>query len=272
MADTAQNFVAWLQAIRRPRPGFVAGRPSQLPGVLQSGEIRCVYQPIVHLDTLEIFAHETLVRSTSPHWTNPPALFAEAIRSKCCGALGRVIRELAVEGCPTHPLFLNVHPNEFDESWLVQPDDPIFTHPEAIYLEITESVPLSHFRLCQNVLREIRSKGVMLAVDDLGAGYSNLRYIADLAPEIVKLDRMLVSDIHRDARLRTLVSHIVALSVDLGARVVAEGIEVREEAEVVRELGCHFGQGYYFARPAWPAPTNADIAPSDTFPRRRSRG
>jgi EAL domain-containing protein (putative c-di-GMP-specific phosphodiesterase class I) len=104
------------------------------------------------------------------------------------------------------------------------------------------------------VLSEIRSKGISLAVDDLGAGYSNLKYISDLAPEVVKLDRALVSNLADNARLRTLVTALVRLCQDLGARVVAEGIEQLDELHAVRDTGCHFGQGYLIARPA-PEPT-----------------
>lgn len=225
-----------------------------LPGVLVRGELSVVYQPIISLETLEPFAYEALVRSNSPHWVSPPQLFDEAIQSRCVGALGRAIRELATTHCADSPLFLNVHPNEFDESWLVQPDDPIFTHDQPIYLEVTESVPLTHFAYCHSVLREIRGKGVSLAVDDLGAGYSNLKYIVDLKPEIVKLDRTLIADLAEDRRAQILVQHIVRLCDELGAKVVAEGIEQETEMSVVIDCGAHYGQGYFFARPAYPAP------------------
>jgi EAL domain-containing protein (putative c-di-GMP-specific phosphodiesterase class I) len=140
------NFGSWLKAMQRRRSGIPRVRsPRGLPGVLARGDLSVVYQPIVSLTTMESFAYEALVRSDSPHWTNPPQLFDEAIKSGYVGALGRSIRELATTHCTEKPLFLNVHPNEFDESWLVQPDDPIFTHGQPIYLEVTESVPLTHF-------------------------------------------------------------------------------------------------------------------------------
>lgn len=249
------NFRDWLESVHKHRSGFpwVRGLDG-LPGVLERGELSVVYQPIVSLDSFEPFAYEALVRSNSPHWMGPPRLFEEAIESRCVGALGRAIRELATSHCTETPLFLNVHPNEFDESWLVQPDDPIFTHDQPIYLEVTESVPLTHFAYCHSVLREIRGKGVSLAVDDLGAGYSNLKYIVDLKPEIVKLDRTLIADLADDRRAQVLVRHIVRLCHELGARVVAEGIEQETEMKVVVDCGAHYGQGYYFARPAYPAP------------------
>jgi EAL domain-containing protein (putative c-di-GMP-specific phosphodiesterase class I) len=249
------NFRNWLRNTQERRAGVPRVRNIKgLPGVLTLGDLSVVYQPIVSLQSTKPFAYEALVRSNSPHWINPPKLFDEAIQSRCVGALGRAIRELSTNHCPGAPLFLNVHPNEFDESWLVQPDDPIFTHDSQIYLEVTESVPLTHFAFCHSVLREIRGKGVALAVDDLGAGYSNLKYIADLRPEMVKLDRTLIADLADDRRTQVLVRHIVQLCHELGARVVAEGIEQETEMKAVIDCGADFGQGYYFARPAYPAP------------------
>ncbi|MEM7609798.1 MAG: EAL domain-containing protein, partial [Myxococcota bacterium] len=208
-----------------------------------------------------VFAYEALVRSSSPHYESPVELIAEAIRSNVCGAVGRIVREISTQNCPDYPLFLNIHPQEFDESWLVQPDDPIFQHAPGVYVEVTESVPLSHFALCRSVLSEIRGKGIHLAVDDLGAGYSNLRYITDLEPEIVKLDRGLIAEIHKDKRRQILVKHLVRLCEELGARVIAEGIESTEEMKALQGTGCHFGQGYLFARPAYPPPRPSSFPP-----------
>jgi EAL domain-containing protein (putative c-di-GMP-specific phosphodiesterase class I) len=230
--------------------------------VLDARDVRVVYQPVVDLKSRKIFAYEALVRSKSPDFDSPMSLFAAAVQHACTGELGRIIRELAVQGCPGHPLFLNIHPAELNEKWVVQPDDPIFRHSEDVYLEITEGVPLSHFRLCQSILREVRGRGVYLVVDDLGAGYSNLRYIADLHPRIVKLDRDLIAGLVKDTRMFKLVSAIVVLCRELDAMVVAEGIETAEELDAVIEAGARFGQGYLLAKPnfpppqvSWPTPT-----------------
>jgi EAL domain-containing protein (putative c-di-GMP-specific phosphodiesterase class I) len=222
--------------------------------VVAAREIRVVLQPLVDLRTKTTFAYEALVRPTTSDFDGPPGMFDAAVRHACCGELGRAIRQLAIAACSSHPLFLNIHPNELNEHFLVQPDDPIFLHSEDVYLEITESVPLSHFKLCQSMLREIRGKGIYLVVDDLGAGYSNLKYIADLSPRIVKLDRELIAGLSRATRLHRLVSSIVLLCEDLGASVVAEGIETVEELAAVRDAGVHYAQGYLLARPGFPAP------------------
>jgi EAL domain-containing protein (putative c-di-GMP-specific phosphodiesterase class I) len=222
--------------------------------VLDARDVRVVYQPVVELRNQKVFAYEALVRSKSPAFGNPLELFAAAIAEKCAGELGRLIRELAIEGCPDHPLFLNVHPAELNEPWIVQPDDPVFNHTSDVYLEITEGVPLTHFQLCKSILHEVRGRGIYLVVDDLGAGYSNLKYIADLSPRVVKLDRELVAGLVRDSRLFKLVSGIVVLCKELDALVVAEGIETATELEAVIDSGARFGQGYLLARPNFPPP------------------
>ena len=222
--------------------------------VLEERAVWMAYQPVVDLRTRKVFAYEALVRSKAPEFATPPDLFNAAVEHACTGELGRMLREMSLEGCPNFPLFLNIHPAELNERWIVQPNDPIFQHDRDVYLEITEGVPLSHFHLCQTILTEVRGRGVYLVVDDLGAGYSNLKYIADLQPRVVKLDRGLIAGLNTTSRLFKLVSAIVVLCNELDAVVVAEGIETVEELEAVIESGARFGQGYLLARPAFPLP------------------
>lgn len=219
-------------------------------------DLSVVFQPIVHADTFAIFAYEALLRCKIPQFAAPPVLFEHALHHRCVGRLGRMIREVAFPLCGTYPLFVNVHPRELEERWIVQPDDPMYFHEHTVYVEITESVPMTHFALCRDVLRELRSQaGVHLVVDDLGAGYSNLNRIADLEPAVVKLDKSLIQDIAIRTRTHKLVANVVRLCVDLGAKVVAEGIETLDVALALRDAGVHMMQGYYFARPGFPLPT-----------------
>jgi EAL domain-containing protein (putative c-di-GMP-specific phosphodiesterase class I) len=216
---------------------------------LAQGKLYIAYQPLVDLRRHTTFGFEALVRSEAPEFPNALSVVEAAVESGFMGRLGRALRRMAVDNCPDHVLFLNLHPDEFDEPWLVRPDDAAVAHDRDVFLEITESVPLTHYRYCHSVLREIRAKGLNIAVDDLGAGYSNLKYIADLAPEVVKLDRSLIADLTGGGRLHTLVTSIVDLCRRLGARVVAEGIETKDELEAVIATGAHYGQGYFLGRP-----------------------
>lgn len=247
----------WLQYLlpKRDRKDAVHTVPANvIHDVVKQRLVRVVYQPIVTLTTRKIYAYEALLRSLSPAYNSPLPLLDDAVAAGLMGELGRTLREMSTSGCVHYPLFLNLHPNEFDEGWLVRPDDPMFWHEPGVFVEITESVPLSHFALCKSVLKEIRSRGLALAVDDLGAGFSNLKYISDLNPEVVKVDRELIAGVDQHKRQQRLLKSIVALCQEMGAKVVAEGIETVEELKVVMDAGADYGQGFLLARPNFPPP------------------
>jgi len=223
-------------------------------GVVKPSNLSVVFQPIVRLEDGKLFAYEALVRCASPRMS-PVELFERAAAERSTGRLGRIIREIAVPMCGSTPLFVNLHPSELEEGWLVRPDDPIMSHDHDVYLEITESAPLTHFALCLSVLREVCSRlGAYLVVDDFGSGYSNLKHISDLEPRVVKLDRKLIEGLDRRPRQRKLVAATVRLCNELGALVVAEGIETNDEYLAASDCGAQCGQGYLFARPAFPMP------------------
>lgn len=243
-APVATSIVEWSDGITEGENG------QPMVGCVPVENLSCVYQPIVDLATGRPFAYEVLARCRHPGLTNPEVLFQRASSERFCGLLGRTLRTIGSSRCRGVPLFLNVHPAELGDRFVIQLDDPMYAHDDDVYVEITESVPFSHYELCSSMLREMRERGgVHLVVDDLGAGYSNLKRIADLEPAIVKLDRQLISAIDRNKRQRMLVQAVVSMCVDLGARVVAEGLETWDEVRAVRDCGCHFGQGYALGRP-----------------------
>jgi EAL domain-containing protein (putative c-di-GMP-specific phosphodiesterase class I) len=214
---------------------------------------KIVYQPIVDLKKRgAIFAFEALVRAEL--FKSPPEMIDAAVNAGRVGELGRALREMTINNCNNYPLFVNIHPNELNERYLVQPDDPIFGHPEELFLELTEAVPLSELDVSAKVLREIGDRGVHVVVDDLGSGYSNLRYLADLNPKVVKIDRELVMGLTPNTRRFTLMRNLVRMCNELQARVVAEGIETASELQAVIDAGVQLGQGYVLARPAFPPP------------------
>jgi EAL domain-containing protein (putative c-di-GMP-specific phosphodiesterase class I) len=243
------------QPIARPVPSEVPyGSVSSVRDITAS-DLDVVFQPIVDLSNGATFAHEALTRCKWPEFKNPMKLFAQAQEERCCGSLGRKVREVAFARCTEVPLFVNLHPHELDEGWLVRPDDPLFFHDHPVYLEITESAAFTYFSLCVNVLKEICSRsGAFLVVDDFGAGHSNLKRIIDLEPHVVKLDLALIRGIEKSKRQQILVRQVVSLCTELGARVVAEGIETEDELSAVIDTGARYGQGYLFARPAFPIP------------------
>jgi EAL domain-containing protein (putative c-di-GMP-specific phosphodiesterase class I) len=218
--------------------------------VIEERQLQVAYQPIYELKSGKVFGYEALARVESPVFENLIDLFHAASEAGRVAELGRLHRTQAVSQCPMQPLFINIFPTEFDYGLLVRPDDAIFRHQWPIYLEITESLPLSHFDQCREVISELRLRGMLLAIDDLGAGYSNLKYIADLAPDIVKLDRDLIVGVQEGYRQAKLVRALVRLCKEMGARVVAEGIETIDELIVAERAGVDFCQGYLLGRPA----------------------
>ena len=231
-----------------------------IESIIAEDSLEPAFQPIYALNTGKVFGFEVLTRLEGSIFKEVPDIFETAVYMERVGDLGRVQRTKAVKLAPAKPLFVNVHPAEFDYPLLVRPDDPLFRHPEDVYLEITESAPLSYFEQCTNVLGELRKKGIRVAVDDFGAGFSNVKYIADLSPDIVKLDRELVSGVREGTRQFKLLISIVRLCNDMGAQVVAEGIETAAELVVAERAGGDYCQGYLLGRPAadareeeWPA-------------------
>lgn len=221
---------------------------------LDEQRVAVVFQPIVDLKTKQTVAYEALARSNHPELPGVLDLFEAAVQVGRVAELGRLHRSQAIAECKEWPLFINVYPNEFDYGWLVRPDDPMFRHKRPVTLEVTEAVPLKYFDQCESVLTELRKKGVTLAIDDLGAGYSNLKYISDLAPDVVKLDRELISNIRQGTRQYKLLDSLVHLCHGLGARVVAEGVETVLELVAVMSAGVDYAQGYLLARPGCPPP------------------
>ena len=134
---------------------------------------------------------------------------------------------------------IELSPAEEERAWRLHRENPIvICHDHDIFLEVTESVPLTHFDRCMAVARELRARrGIYLVVDDLGAGHSNLKTISDLEPRMVKLDRGLIAGLDRNPRQRLVVASVVKLCEKLQATVVAEGVETVAEYEAAVDAG-----------------------------------
>jgi EAL domain-containing protein (putative c-di-GMP-specific phosphodiesterase class I) len=245
----AKRQLVWTQTHQVP------GSADQGVRRLTTTDLGVAFQPIVDVATGQLFAHEALVRPKAPEYPNPPALFEAAEREVACGRIGRLIREVAFATCGDVPLFVNLHPQELSSRWLVQADDPIGFHTKPVYLEVTESAAFEHFEVCRDVIADLsRRSGALFVVDDFGAGYSNLARVVDLAPAVIKLDLALTHDIDKLKARQVVVRHMVNMCKELGARVVAEGVETVDELSCVRDLGVDYVQGYLLARPATPPP------------------
>jgi EAL domain-containing protein (putative c-di-GMP-specific phosphodiesterase class I) len=223
------------------------------------------FQPILTSDGHEVYGHEVLLRSDEPNLTDPVQVLEAAELLGSLDELGRVIRERAVEAFEQLPseglMFVNLHPKDLADPALFLASEPLSRIARRVVLEITERSSLEKLDRVSERVATVRRMGFRIAVDDLGAGYAGLTTLAQLEPEIVKLDMSLVRDVNINPTKRKVVRSMTQLAREIGAMVVAEGVESEEELATVVNLGCDFVQGFYFARPERVSPSSRPVPP-----------
>ena len=227
------------------------------------------YQPVIDLRDGHLAGSEALLR-----WTREPTLVdtAQTIAlAEEVGLMGRigsfVLTEALAQGATfvdadglKLPLSVNLAPQQLDATLVGQVEqaaDDAGYPLSALTLELTEHSLVVERRLSVDVLRALRARGVKIALDDFGVGYSSLAYLQDLPLDVLKIDASFVRGLvgrHADDRL---VKAIVAMAKALGLEIVAEGIEVAEQQERLLELGCLRGQGFLYSRARPPADLRA---------------
>ena len=217
------------------------------------------FQPIVRSCSGAIYGYEALLRSNEATLPHPGAFLDAAARLGKQRALGRAIRDAAGEAFAAAPadafLFVNLHPHDLTDSELLSPNAPLTKLASRVVLEITERAAIEDVGDALACVAALLKLGFRVALDDLGAGYAGLTAFAQLEPEVVKLDMSLVRDVHLQSTKRALIRSMTQLCMEMGRIVVAEGIEKREERDVLAEIGCEMMQGYLFARPGRGFPT-----------------
>ncbi|SCN46462.1 diguanylate cyclase/phosphodiesterase (GGDEF & EAL domains) with PAS/PAC sensor(s) [methanotrophic endosymbiont of Bathymodiolus azoricus (Menez Gwen)] len=118
-----------------------------------------------------------------------------------------------------------------------------------LQLEITENLMLEDSSVVMEMLSELRAIGVQLSVDDFGTGYSSLSYLRRFPVDILKIDRSFIQDLNLDSGDDALVKAIIAMGQSLGLKVIAEGVETKEQLQFLQAHECDMIQGYYFSKP-----------------------
>jgi EAL domain-containing protein (putative c-di-GMP-specific phosphodiesterase class I) len=256
-----------------------ASARGQLDAALERamGSLWMAYQPILDVNDHKPRAFEALVRTREQSMERPDSLFPAAQRLGRVHHLGRRIRTQVAKtidaGIPCRDIFVNLHPSDIFDDDLYDADAALSRSANRIVLEVTERSALEEGAGLSDRVRLLRELGYRIAVDDLGAGYAGLNYLALLEPEVVKLDVALIRDIHAAPLKRKLVGSMIELCKDLGIFVVAEGVEKEEERDTLLELGCDLLQGFLFGKPgaAFPkarwggAPGSGDPATPKVF-------
>lgn len=226
-------------------------------------KVSLVAQPVVDLARGHVVGYELLARFSLGRPVGPDRVFAAAMRAGRGPALSALVVERALGIAARRPpdtfIAINVDPTDLGtpEIERVLGDGSL----QGVVFELTEHYAFDDLTKLRQSLDELRRRGAIVALDDAGAGYSGLKQLLELKPEIVKLDRDLISGINHNEAKRALVQMLGELAGRFDAWVLAEGIETAEECDAIMKLGCPLGQGYFLGRPAPPwASTTAELA------------
>lgn len=230
--------------------------------IIRSQQIRMMYQPIVSIQERSVIGYEMLARvhNTDNTLIAPTTLFHAARQQS---ELFRLDRTCRIEGLRAGTqldveqlIFINFIPTS-----IYIPEHCLQTTLQAarlygidhtrVVFEVVETERVTDLQHLKNILQFYRKQGFRYALDDVGEGFNDIQMLAALEPDIVKLDRKFVQNIHQDSEKRRRADEISRLAQSIQAVTLAEGVETAEEAYVLRELGYEWHQGYYYGRPNW---------------------
>jgi EAL domain-containing protein (putative c-di-GMP-specific phosphodiesterase class I)/CheY-like chemotaxis protein len=216
------------------------------------------FQPVADVARRRIYGYEALMRSQETSLPHPGAILNAAERLGRLNEIGRRVRTLSAAAFVQAPsdmvLFVNLLASDLLDPELYEIDAPLSKIASRVVLEITERSTIDDIKDIWPRLSILRHHGFRIAIDDLGAGYAGLSSFVALEPEIVKLDMSLVRNVHRSVIRQRLVRSMIRLSTEMGMKIIAEGVEVPEERDCLRSLGCELLQGFLFAKPGAPFP------------------
>jgi diguanylate cyclase (GGDEF)-like protein/PAS domain S-box-containing protein len=231
---------------------------------LDRQEFELHYQPFISLHTDEVVGYEALLRWRHPHrGLIPPSAFiavaedtgliipvGEWVLRESCRTASRWMK--AGTGAPL--ISVNLSTRQLLESSLIENVAAIIDEtghdPSRLVLEITESLVMVETPAVLQTLHTLKRLGVRLAIDDFGTGYSSLSYLKSLPVDLVKIDRAFVTEIHNNAQDAAIVRAIIEVAHSLDLQVVAEGVDSKDNLQLLKEMGCDLAQGYYLGKPS----------------------
>ena len=235
---------------------------------LNDGWLFSLFHPIVSAQTGAVFAHEALIRARHPQTQEvigAGPIIDASVKLNLEHVLDQRARQAAIRNAaalemPDMRLFINFMPNTIYDPEVclrttMETAEECGTDLSTLVFEVVESERIPDMKRLKHILDYYKSRGVGTAVDDMGAGFSTLEYLAALRPDYVKLDRALVVRAEHDRSARQNLDLVVAQARRLEIQVIAEGIETESQMHMCRDAGADFLQGFLFARPANPPET-----------------
>ncbi|MBF0166515.1 MAG: PAS domain S-box protein [Alphaproteobacteria bacterium] len=238
---------------------------SDLRRAFERNELVMFYQPIIAMETGRIAGFEALIRwrHATKGLVSPGDFIPLAEETGLIIPIGwwvieessKRMQDWNVKRSEDKHLMMsiNISARQFKEPGLIDRIADLIEenalNASQIKLEITESLLMDNPEVATEWLAKLKALGVSLSIDDFGTGYSSLSYLHRFPFDNLKVDRSFVATMFEKRENMEIVRAIVALGTNLGMKIVAEGVETAEQYEVLRELGCHFAQGYYFSRP-----------------------
>jgi EAL domain-containing protein (putative c-di-GMP-specific phosphodiesterase class I) len=239
--------------------------------VLRAGTIGMAFQPIVHLRNGTTVGVEALARFPQKASRSPDRWFAEAAEIGLRLELELASARAALAHLERVPeamyLSINLSPETLTSAEFMRLVAD--TAMQRVVVELSEQIPVSDYDLLNQALGQLRARGGRLAIDDAGAGFASLQHILRLSPDIIKLDMTLTKGVDSDQARRALASALTSFASEIGADIVAEGVETQSEVDALRSLGVTYGQGFFLGYPGWspweePAPGAATGGVSDS--------
>lgn len=223
----------------------------RLHGVLSEESIAIVFQPIVDLSTGTVAGHEALSRFES---ILPVELFEDARRLGVSAELEMLAARCALREASrfsTGYIAVNLSARTL-ASWasIIGQIADLSIGSRRLVIELSEKEVVDDYPSVRDAVEEMRPLGIKLAIDDLGAGFSSLAHLVELEPDIVKLDGSIVASLDSDIRRQALMRSLRVLSDEIGASLVAEGVESVPQLEALAAASVRFGQGFLLAKPA----------------------
>jgi diguanylate cyclase (GGDEF)-like protein len=238
---------------------------NDLQNALIYNELYLNYQVIIDLKSRKITGVECLLRWLHPKQgqVKPDKIIAIAEQSNLIIKLGNWILETAYEQLASwlklgytdlQYIAINMSARQFDRNnvsvTLIKDLIQRYQLPRnSIHLEISENLLFENTRFIANTLAELKSLGILLTVDDFGTGYSSLSYLRRFPISLIKIDRTIISGLAKNSDDSTTAKAIIKMGESLNLKVIAEGVETKEQLAFLQDHGCHFAQGYFFSKP-----------------------